>query len=228
MPSCYECASELPPVVGRGRPRKYCTDCRPPIVGYLPVNHSDRKCASCGAGFKPKTTASRFCSSRCRYRVRDLRGPVCTGCGCQMWKSRDVADEPMCLSCRRARATYRSASPKPAERWTCTICGIQCERPATKGHRPKYCRDCRKSDWITPTRRLELYERDAWTCWLCEEPVDRTLIGTRDQWRPSLDHVIPRAFGGSSNDDNLKLAHWWCNAVRGDGRHAPEVFRVSA
>jgi 5-methylcytosine-specific restriction endonuclease McrA len=145
-----------------------------------------------------------------------------------MWRSREMAATPLCLSCRRARSTYQGKIPKPAETWTCASCGVICERPATRGQRPKLCTDCRTSDWISPTQRHAIYERDGWTCWLCEEPVDRDLIGSRDHWRPSLDHVIPRSSGGSNEDSNLRLAHWWCNCVRSDAKHQPEVFRATA
>ncbi|MEV1331137.1 HNH endonuclease signature motif containing protein [Micromonospora costi] len=76
---------------------------------------------------------------------------------------------------------------------------------------------------------MAIYERDGWACWLCEEPVDRHLIGTLDHWRPSLDHVIPKSQGGPDDPSNLRLAHWWCNSVRTDGRtYTEEDFRVAA
>ena len=34
--------------------------------------------------------------------------------------------------------------------------------------------------------------------------------------RPTRDHLTPRSKGGPGTDDNIKLAHWRCNQVKGD------------
>lgn len=225
--SCAQCGARFEVQHQRGRPRKYCDQCR--VRGYERVTHPRRGCAESGVTFTPASVRSRFCSDACRYRARDrARGPGCSACGKQMWGSKEIADIPTCHTCRRQSPAYRIPGPKPTERWNCGLCGATCERSATKGQRPKYCQDCRVRDWISPARRLALYERDSWTCWLCEEAVDASLIGTRSEWRPSLDHVTPRSRGGTHDDSNLRLAHMWCNCVRSDDKHAPEVFRVSA
>lgn len=73
-----------------------------------------------------------------------------------------------------------------------------------------------------------IYERDRWTCWLCEDAVDQSLIGSHSEWRPSLDHVVCRSQGGTDDPDNLRLAHWWCNIMRNDERaYSPEDFRAA-
>lgn len=196
---------------------------------YVPVSHPIQACSQCGQLFKPKTVKSAYCSSTCRENAKSLRfGPKCFECGAAMHKSRDMAGRPTCNECRRKRPGYKGSGPKPNEHWNCILCNAECERPATKGQRPRYCGNCRVRDWITPTRRLALYERDRWICWLCLESVDRSLIGTRSPWRPSLDHVEPRSLGGSNDESNLRLAHQWCNCVRSDAKYEPEVFRASA
>lgn len=51
-------------------------------------------------------------------------------------------------------------------------------------------------------------------CWICAEPVDKTLFGVSSK-APSVDHVHPLDLGGSYWDrDNLRLAHFGCNAGR--------------
>lgn len=60
-----------------------------------------------------------------------------------------------------------------------------------------------------------LGDRDKWTCWLCNEFVNRAL-GNRDPWMPSFDHVQPISLGGMDSWDNLKLAHLICNTKRGN------------
>lgn len=60
-----------------------------------------------------------------------------------------------------------------------------------------------------------LGDRDKWTCWLCNEFVNRAL-GNRDPWMPSFDHVQPISLGGMDSWDNLRLAHLICNTKRGN------------
>ena len=60
-----------------------------------------------------------------------------------------------------------------------------------------------------------LGERDAWTCWLCDQPVDKALK-SRHPLMASYDHVIPTSLGGSDEPDNLRLAHLRCNVARGN------------
>ncbi len=63
-----------------------------------------------------------------------------------------------------------------------------------------------------------LAERDGWWCWLCGEAVDPTATGP---WQPTVDHLVPRSRGGSSDAANLRLAHRRCNNHRGS--HLPEL-----
>ena len=57
-------------------------------------------------------------------------------------------------------------------------------------------------------------DRDGGVCWLCSSDVDldvpRTAPGA-----PTVDHVVPRAHGGTSDPANLRLAHRRCNGARG-------------
>lgn len=71
---------------------------------------------------------------------------------------------------------------------------------------------------ISDARRLAIYERDGWACQICHEPVDRAAEPT-GAWFPSLDHITPRSLGGGDDDNNLRLAHRWCNSVRGNLAH---------
>lgn len=62
-------------------------------------------------------------------------------------------------------------------------------------------------------------------CIHCGEPIDMAycdefIYGHNNPLRPSVDHVIPRAMGGSDRLENLRPAHLGCNAARG-ARHRP-------
>lgn len=218
MPTCDQCCEEFEQATGRGRPRKRCLTCAPPQVrAKAPVAHGE--CPACGTSF-PLRNGRRWCSYECRQTQRMAQ---CAECGKAVYKSGTSARVQVCLACRRARVTV-----VPDEHWACARCGAACSRPRTKGQKPKFCTACRTGDWISPKRRHAIYERDSWQCWLCLESVDASLIGSRSPWRPSLDHVIPRAHGGADDESNLRLAHLWCNCTRSDGKYQPEDFRVRA
>src|SRR5699024_944412 len=66
-----------------------------------------------------------------------------------------------------------------------------------------------------PYLREDIFERDNWTCGICQEPIDQNL-----QWpergSASIDHVIPVSHGGDDTPDNVQAAHLGCNAGRGN------------
>lgn len=57
--------------------------------------------------------------------------------------------------------------------------------------------------------------RDQWRCWICRCPIDRTVMDRNNPWNVSLDHVVPQSRGGGWTWDNLRLAHYGCNLLRG-------------
>lgn len=165
----------------------------------------------------------------------------CSSCGELMWRGSTSRPEGLavCQPCRRALPTYRIA--KHATRvvviidvWRCCECGVACQREVIKGAVRKLCDVCRlmrANSWtrVTPTVRRAIYERDGWSCGICQEPVDASLIGSHSVWRPALDHILPKSRGGSDDPANLRLAHWWCNSALNDGRtYTDSDFRVAA
>jgi hypothetical protein len=194
-----------------------------------------KSCAECSESFSHTHNLQRYCGDSCRYKAQWKRRnkAVCVGCGNPTGYAASAADGHLCQACRRMKPGYRMPSGQSVFTWVCGGCGVACIRRAVKGQKPKWCGKCRKALQnrdikITPSERVDVYVRDAWVCWLCEDAVDRSLIGTYSHWRPSLDHVVTRSSGGSDSISNLRLAHWWCNSVRSDGRkYSPEDFRVS-
>lgn len=53
-----------------------------------------------------------------------------------------------------------------------------------------------------------LFNRDKGICQLCFRPV-KEIHATKD-------HIIPKSLGGGNGQDNLQLAHHWCNLIKGD------------
>lgn len=87
-----------------------------------------------------------------------------------------------------------------------------------------------ESYYIPKAVRLAVYERDGWVCQLCLEDVDPDLHYS-DIWSATLDHIICRSWTTEPDhsEGNLRLAHRWCNAVRGnESHHAADVLRPPA
>lgn len=148
-------------------------------------------CEHCHSEYAPKTTTSKYCSQECAYAQ--------TG-----WTPQEVtASTPR--QCTRCDTTYYSPYSGRIH------CSDQCkymdikERGASHG-----------SQWISRSRRIAIYERDNYTCWLCNERCDLNADPIRDDKAPSLDHVIPRSRGGSHDECNLRTACRGCNSARGD------------
>lgn len=62
--------------------------------------------------------------------------------------------------------------------------------------------------------REHLRQRDGGNCWLCEEPIDFSLPPQHPKGA-TLEHVIPKAAGGTNHLSNLRLSHAQCNHSRG-------------
>jgi hypothetical protein len=73
---------------------------------------------------------------------------------------------------------------------------------------------------MTASQLAALAARDGWVCWLCDAPIDPALPSTLPG-AASIDHVVPRSRGGTSDLRNLRLAHRRCNGRR--GARVPEL-----
>lgn len=61
---------------------------------------------------------------------------------------------------------------------------------------------------------LSIYERDMRTCWLCRLHVGYGPEVFFTPLAPTRDHVVPRSEGGPTTEDNIRLAHAFCNSAR--------------
>lgn len=181
------------------------------------------------------------------------RRASCADCGKPLRRS--LLDVPRCNPChhrerdrverieaRRKRASARveiaARGSQSSSVWTqgdCRLCGEPFTR---RGSASPYCsRLCSRRDKptgakfkIRRTERLAIYERDGWVCQLCHEPVSKDLPPL-DDWAPSLDHIECQSWAliPDHSPANLRLAHRWCNSVRGDETWFTEAdLRVSA
>ena len=65
------------------------------------------------------------------------------------------------------------------------------------------------------SRLEEVGERDAWRCWVCDEPVDQAM-SVNDDRGPSIDSRSAKPKGkGSTDPVQERLAHRGCNTKKG-------------
>lgn len=164
------------------------------------VNKSPRPCLECGVVFTPRIRRPTFfCSRSCK----DAR------------RQRLQRDERLAAKAAESRACVVCGGLISAEfRGDRAYCGDRCARLARR-HTGNSTRRLRVPDQGDPISRVAVYERDAWICQLCSEPVDPNLEYP-DPRAASLDHVVPLSRGGTHESTNLQLAHLKCNVSARD------------
>lgn len=157
-----------------------------------------RACARCGIPINDRDVRSAFCSNTCRDR--EYAGCV-------------VNEQRLCGFCGQMFLTLRKTSQ---------FCGRECsaaaEYAANKAdylRRAKADRARRRGARVETFPHEEVFERDGWVCYLCNELVDREAIWPAPLM-PSLDHVVPISRGGEHSRANTRCAHLVCNLRKGD------------
>ena len=81
------------------------------------------------------------------------------------------------------------------------------ERQAAKATRRRRLLAAAKQEFYL---REDIFERDGWTCQLCQEPIDPELRHP-DSGFASIDHILPLSLGGDDIPANVQAAHLGCN-----------------
>lgn len=121
-------------------------------------------------------------------------------------------------ACRRLYRTHDGDVPTSRH---CVLCGdhIDLTAKGRGGQRRKasvkLCGACRTAYGDHGVTVEWLAERDGPACGICGDEVDLTLTRPVSLMCPSVDHVVPRAAGGTHEVDNLQLAHLLCNMRKG-------------
>lgn len=166
-------------------------------------------CTHCGEPCL-KERATRRPQQFCSFDCRDL------------WRLELSDGDPL----RAARAARK---PRPkierAQPSTCRVyvyACVQCDRASTsRSPIARYCgstcqnraRSKRRGKRHT-IRRLDIFNRDGYQCWICEEQCDPSLQVPHPR-AATVDHLIPQHHGGTHDPDNLATAHMSCNSSRG-------------
>lgn len=171
-------------------------------------DYPESMCEWCWSVFVPRRTNQRHCSDDCAHAVALERNRLLQ----RQWR-KDNPREPSptfsakCAFCHRGFAATRRRY-------------MYCSTFCWKAHRARgddpYStrRKQRQRDATAETfNKVEVFERDSWICWLCEEPIDREAVFP-DGLSASLDHVIPLSRGGEHSRANTKCAHLRCNCKK--------------
>lgn len=183
-----------------------CPDCGGPVWKSGATEVERPKCRAC---WRETQIAAREHGKLGTYR---------TGCRC---------DECRAANTRAAVAYQRSVRPARPSR-ECVVCAteftprtsaITCSPVCRKAYLGRTGDHRSRADLYgveyEPIDRLEIFERDDWTCGICRLPVEQGLAFP-DPGSATLDHVVPMSRGGGHVPANVQLAHFYCNTVKGN------------
>ena len=194
------------------------------------------RCALCAAPFEPSNARHIHCGRPCSQAARaGLDAPVrCADCNkcMELGRSSRLDGTGRCLSCRKSDPTHGIGRYRTGCR--CEVCKAASAAAARKfgekyrsEHGVAYATTWKRKvrdetgywpnesgGWISRRKRGAIYERDGWMCHICGDPVSRE-YDPHDPFSPTLDHLIPRAAGGTHDPSNLATCHAVCNSRRG-------------
>ena len=161
----------------------------PPLnfIGYW-IN-----CMQCDTPVLTRDARQMFCTRRCARLHRNPSGMT------------ESQIEQIGITCSTCGKEFRS---KHLGQLTCSP---RCNRTRSK---QRYGGS--GSAWISKARRLAIYERDNWTCKICNKEIDKSADPMRGDFAASLDHIIPVSRNGTHAKENLRTTHRICNSLRGD------------
>lgn len=200
--NCAGCNASLPLMLGRGNPRKWCSEkCRVRTfmhgTGILPVI----ACGYCKVDFPQSRIGRLYCSEQCvRSQASRTR------------RERRDAAIPLPRPCGRCGKEF---TPSP-NNIGAGFCSKACSQPEHKRRR----RARLAAATVEPVNEFVVYERDGWICQICMQPIDRTQHYP-EPLSPSLDHRVPLALGGEHSYRNCQASHYLCNASKGHRTEDP-------
>lgn len=211
---CDTCKRPLLEVFKTVRTQSYCGDSCRPACAFAGCGKKRRKITYCEIHYNQLQRGGTLAPRKHEWTPA---GSPCAYCGQaappgKRWKYCTDACEALHL---------RHGDTRPKGRH-CGCCGElftledRTDRGNLRKSSTKMCRRCSSSHRKYGMSAIELAMRDGTNCHICAEAIDMTLRRADSVFCPSIDHIKPRALGGSDDPENLALAHFWCNAVKSD------------
>ena len=168
-------------------------------------------CEFCGKKFF-SIRKSKFCSEECRAKATLERGR-------QYWqqyaKKQYVGKKAVCKYCgKEFQLEYKKSK---------RYCSDECKRKQERHDQHcRYKKRLQNKIVDSDITLAKLVERDNHICALCGGEVDWNDFKLDDNGNfvagdnyPSIDHIVPLALGGLHSWDNVQLAHFTCNRLKG-------------
>lgn len=198
--------------------RKFCSErcASAAVAAKYRESHPGRVCPDCGGiYYRPGRSTIRCLPCAERHVLanppepRRARYPKLTRTPyvCYLWRKPKV------------RSFVAGVCPCCGESFVAALlstryCSPTCSR---RGYRDagRQIRRKRKSfQTVERVFRQKVFERDDWTCRICNKPVDRA-AEVPASLAPTVDHIVPLALGGEHAYRNVQTAHFICNSVKG-------------
>jgi 5-methylcytosine-specific restriction endonuclease McrA/endogenous inhibitor of DNA gyrase (YacG/DUF329 family) len=214
--TCPGCGTALEIGQRERNPKRWCSQkCRQWALRHPgKVRPTFKACANCGVNIADMANRTVFCSSRCDEIARGQR------------LAEPLAERVCALpECDVAFVPYKGAQRCCSERHGKLLSNR--ESRADGRQKPEPWTEARKERWKRreaakkaassgrPVVREDIGNRDSWVCYLCEQPIDRSLAWP-DPESATTDHVIPLSRGGEHDPDNVRITHARCNSAKGD------------
>lgn len=181
-----------------------------------------KTCKLCGIDFTTKVKQTEFCSLNCGGVVANMRRR-----GEDLSNSKELVLVNKWAYMRSwVGHTIPARDGMPLMAGECIHCGDTfvarygaryCSKRCNENASWKRRYETRGEFYINPRARKAIYERDDWTCQICNAPVPKD-ANPGDLEYPTLDHIIPQSHQivPDHSPTNLRLAHMICNARRGN------------
>lgn len=211
------------------------------VLELQPRSRAKLKCKSCGYVFQ--RTVDLRCTTTCpecrrrevernesERRLRQMRGAIVRALrGMLKVKEREEREREFLdtvHACKECGKEFTLRERRETNPWDYsdnpTFCSLACSH-RYHGRKAKHRRREREHGGDCSLSLMELDERDNSTCYLCgyktewdDFKIDDSGNFIAGDLYPSMDHVVPIAKGGMHTQENLRIAHRLCNALKGD------------
>lgn len=211
---CECCGEHLALILGdRYQKARFCSEQCKPRCSVAGCSDPQRKLDLCGAHYAQKRSNGAATPWTRRWSP--------AGGSCRICDRPAGADLRSRLYCSAACQQQGARHGIRLRTRPCALCGDPIDLMArgragrVQDYRTKLCAGCRRRKKFK-TSVMAIAERDGTDCGICGDVVDLSLSRRDSVFCASIDHITPRANGGTDDPANLQLAHYWCNAVKSD------------